>query len=128
MILCGKNIFLTPWLLFFGGTGIWTQDFAPATQELYRLSHNSSAFCCSCFGDGGLRNYLPDLASNCDTPDLSLLSSYDYRFEPPAPSFSLHFFMANACTIYRAVFLICRRALNFISLGMGVSNVVVLVE
>jgi hypothetical protein len=27
------------------------------------------------FGDGGLMNYLPGLASNCDTPNLSLPSS-----------------------------------------------------
>jgi hypothetical protein len=32
--------------------------------------------CCSAyFGDGGLANYLPRLASNHDPPDLSLLSS-----------------------------------------------------
>jgi hypothetical protein len=34
---------------------------------------------------------LPRLASNHDPPDLCLLSSLDYRCEPPAPSSILHF-------------------------------------
>jgi hypothetical protein len=34
----------------------------------------------------GLLNYLPGLASNDKPPDLSLLSSYNYRHEPPVPS------------------------------------------
>jgi hypothetical protein len=29
----------------------------------------------------GLQNCLPGLASNCDPPDLSLLSSWDYGYE-----------------------------------------------
>jgi hypothetical protein len=33
-------------------------------------------------------NYLPRLALNLDPPDLCLLSSWDYRREPPASSFS----------------------------------------
>jgi hypothetical protein len=36
----------------------------------------------------GSLNYLPGLASNCDPPDLCLLSSWDYRHEPLAPSSS----------------------------------------
>jgi hypothetical protein len=31
-------------------------------------------------------NYLPRLTSNCDPPDLCLLSSQDYRREPLVPS------------------------------------------
>jgi hypothetical protein len=30
---------------------------------------------------------LPRLASNCDPPDLCLLSNKDYKCEPPAPGF-----------------------------------------
>jgi hypothetical protein len=33
---------------FFGGTGIWTQDFAQAKQVLYGLSHTSSPKATSC--------------------------------------------------------------------------------
>jgi hypothetical protein len=33
----------------------------------------------------GLANYLPRLTSNCNPPDLCLLSSKDYRREPLAP-------------------------------------------
>jgi hypothetical protein len=34
---------------------------------------------------GGLPNYLPGLVSNCDTLDLSLPGSCDYRCEPSEP-------------------------------------------
>jgi hypothetical protein len=33
----------------------------------------------------GISNYLPGLASNLSPPNLSLLSSYDYRLEPLVP-------------------------------------------
>jgi hypothetical protein len=37
-------------------------------------------------------NYLlPGLALNHDPPDLCLLSSYDYRCEPPAPGSTSYF-------------------------------------
>jgi hypothetical protein len=32
--------------------------------------------------DGGLKNFLPGLASNYDLPDLCLLNSWNYRHEP----------------------------------------------
>jgi hypothetical protein len=37
---------------FFCGTVVWRQGFTIAKQALYCLSHASSAFCCSYFGDG----------------------------------------------------------------------------
>jgi hypothetical protein len=37
-------------------------------RRLYHLSHTSSPFCSGYFGDGGLSNYLPVLASNLDPP------------------------------------------------------------
>jgi hypothetical protein len=39
------------WKNFFGGTGIWTQFFAPTRQSLYCLSYASSPFCSGYFGD-----------------------------------------------------------------------------
>jgi hypothetical protein len=45
-------------------------------------SHTSSPFGTGYFGDGSLTNYLLVLALNLDPPDLSLLSSWDYRDEP----------------------------------------------
>jgi hypothetical protein len=62
-----------------------------AKQAFYHLSHNSSPFCSGYFGDGGVLNYFPGLALNCDPLDLSLPSKRDYRCEPPVPG-SLQFF------------------------------------
>jgi hypothetical protein len=39
-------------------------------------------------------NYLPRLASNYDPPDLCLMSSYDFRCEPPVLSLTFFFFFA----------------------------------
>jgi hypothetical protein len=44
-------------------------------QALHYLSHISSSFYFGYFGDGGLVNNLPVLASNCDPPDFSLPTS-----------------------------------------------------
>jgi hypothetical protein len=44
-------------------------------------------------------NYLPGLASNHDPPDLSLLSSWDYRREPQVPS--LHSGFKNSKSFQR---------------------------
>jgi hypothetical protein len=61
--------------------------------RVYTLSHSTSLFCEGYFLRQGLKNYLPGLALNLDPPDLCLLSSWDYRREPPAPSstFPLNF-------------------------------------
>jgi hypothetical protein len=50
----------------------------------YALNHSTSLFGMGFF-DMGLVNYLPRLALNYDSPDLCLLSSYDYRHVPPVP-------------------------------------------
>jgi hypothetical protein len=46
---------------------------------------------CDGFFKIGPVNYLPRLASNLDTPDLCLLSIYDYRHEPLA--LGSHFYL-----------------------------------
>jgi hypothetical protein len=50
------------------------------------LSHSTSPIFVKVFLKYGLENYLLRLASNHDLPDLCLLSSWDYRREPPTPS------------------------------------------
>jgi hypothetical protein len=42
-------------LVLFGGSEVWTQDFAYAKQALYCLSHTSSPFWCGYFENGVLR-------------------------------------------------------------------------
>jgi hypothetical protein len=51
------------------------KDFTLAKQALYHFNHTSSPFCSGYFGDGGLVNYLPRLASNYCPPNPSLPSS-----------------------------------------------------
>jgi hypothetical protein len=51
----------------------------------YHLNQTSSPFCSGYFGDGGLMNCLPKLASNLSPLDLSLSSSWDYRYEAQVP-------------------------------------------
>jgi hypothetical protein len=43
------------------------------------------------FSRQDLTNYLPGLAFNLDPSDLCLLSSWDYRREPPVPGFIYSF-------------------------------------
>jgi hypothetical protein len=51
--------------LFFWWDWVWTQGFMLEKQALYCLNHTASPFFSGYFGDGGLTNYLPGLASNC---------------------------------------------------------------
>jgi hypothetical protein len=45
----------------------------PPKQALYHLRYTTSPFSSGCFGDGGLLNSLPRLASNLSPLNLSLL-------------------------------------------------------
>jgi hypothetical protein len=56
-----------------------------AREELYDLSYFTGPVLCLVFSKWGLVNYLPWLALNLNLPDLCLLSSWDYRREPPVP-------------------------------------------
>jgi hypothetical protein len=71
----GESLLSLFFFLVVLGFGVWTQGFELAKQVLY-LNHTSSPFCSGCFGDGGLKNYLPELILNLDPPHLSLPSSY----------------------------------------------------
>jgi hypothetical protein len=51
----------------------------------FTLSHSTRPFFEGFFSRLGLANYLSRLASNCDPPDLCLLSSWDYRCELSVP-------------------------------------------
>jgi hypothetical protein len=44
----------------------------------------------------GSLNYLPELASNHDSPDLCLLSSWDYRREARMPGFTLILYLLSS--------------------------------
>jgi hypothetical protein len=58
---------------FFVGLGF---ELTLAKQPLYCLSHTSSPLSLVVLEmGGGLMNYLPGLALNCDLPDLSLPSN-----------------------------------------------------
>jgi hypothetical protein len=70
-----KHVFFV-WVFFFFLVGLeFELSFTLAKQVLYGLIHTSSPFCSAYFKDGGLSNCLPRLASNHDSPDLSLPGS-----------------------------------------------------
>jgi hypothetical protein len=70
------NFLIHLFIYFFGGTGIWTQGFCACKTGFLPLeSHVHLTLII--FGDGGLTNYLPGLASNHNPPDLSCPRSQD---------------------------------------------------
>jgi hypothetical protein len=58
----------------------------PAKQALYLFEPHRQSILLWLFWKWDLANYLPRLALNHDPPDLSFLSSYDYRCEQLLPS------------------------------------------
>jgi hypothetical protein len=85
------------WLNFyFCGTGMWTSYL----QSRCSMLDLQSLFAWL-FWRWGLLNCLPGLASNCDPPDFSLPSSYDYfRGESLAPSWKYNFYFERGL-LYR---------------------------
>jgi hypothetical protein len=64
-------------------------------------------------------NYLPGLAWNCNSPDLSLPSSQDYRHELLVPGSSTSFsgYVFYDCLFEASRFFLYRGSLNSASLG-----------
>jgi hypothetical protein len=73
-----STLFIYLWLgiliksFFFCDTGVWTQGLTLARQVLCHLNHSASPFLFCISSRWGFTNYLPGLASNCDSPDLYL--------------------------------------------------------
>jgi hypothetical protein len=81
-LYCTLCMVLTPILMiFFGGTGVWTQVFMHPKQVHYWFTHTPSPF-----SFGVSNTYLLSLASGCNPPDLSLPIYKNYWYEPPATS------------------------------------------
>jgi hypothetical protein len=95
-------------LFFFSfGTAVWNQG--PHLDPLHQ------PFCVEGFSwDRVLRNYWPGLTSNCSTPELCLLSSWDDRREPPASRLMLNFSWQG---IYRTAIESSTQGLNSPSQG-----------
>jgi hypothetical protein len=70
----------------------WVRDSGYARAGLDHKHLISASPCCwddrhpGISWDGDLVDFLPRLASNCDSPYLHLLRRYDYRHEPPHPA------------------------------------------
>jgi hypothetical protein len=72
---------------FFGGIGIWKAS-SLRSKSSTAWATPQGPFCSGYFGNGGLVNCLPALATNSDPPDLSLSSSLDYKYKPLGASFT----------------------------------------
>jgi hypothetical protein len=78
--------FLIASFFFFGGTGIWTPDFALTKQGLNCLSHASSPFLLWLFWRWGSLQLFAQPSHKSQSSDLSLPSSYNYKCELPTLS------------------------------------------
>jgi hypothetical protein len=67
-----KQTVFVGWLVCFGGNGVLNSGLHACKADAE--PHHQSVLL-SILEMGGLANYLPGLVSNCDSSDLSLLSS-----------------------------------------------------
>jgi hypothetical protein len=78
-----KLLFLFVCLFFGGVLGFEFSSSHLQKQAVYHLSHASSPFCSGYFGDVGLTNYFPRLASNSILPisvsQVSRITSVSYK-------------------------------------------------
>jgi hypothetical protein len=98
------------WHFFGGGTrlGFELRACALAKQvltklALYHLSHTSSPFYWLFWRPDRMK-YLPRLALNCNPPELSLPSSWDYRCETPTPGLGETFLPSELCKYCSVIF------------------------
>jgi hypothetical protein len=86
-------------LVLFCSTGTWTQGlhFEPLHQPFFVL----------CILEIGSHALFARLASNLNPPDVCLLSSQDYRREPPVPGFSCLFYVLLFPTLFLPLWFNC---------------------
>jgi hypothetical protein len=93
-------------LMFLPGAGLDSNLLAYSLPYNWEHRHIHHAWLIS--WDGGLANFLPGLASNCNLPDLCLPSSRDYRCElliPASTYVSFFFFLVGLGFEFRALHL-----------------------
>jgi hypothetical protein len=83
-------------LVFWWDWGLNSELLHTYKAGAHHLSRTSSPFCSGCFGDRGLLNCLPRLASNLCPPGLGFPSSWDYRCEPLVPGLIIKFMCGKA--------------------------------
>jgi hypothetical protein len=70
---------------FFALVMFWIGScaFIQSRPGSHNWDHIHLTPCPPCWLGWGLANFLPMLVLNCDTHDLCLPSTWDYRYEPP---------------------------------------------